>query len=228
MNIKNGLLALILFIPTFWMAAQSSSDWSLRTNAGVEFKVAKKWEAGMEIEYRRKENMSLTDQIRGGADMNYILNKYIKLGVGYELIADKKKKKDIFAWRNRFMMNVSFTYKYRGFTIGWRPRMQTTLMSDLESNDYYTDNYRWVSRNRFSLKYNIPHSPLNPYVRFEVFNHLFNEMKPLLYKKRISTGIEYKINKRHIFSLGYINENETFQAQTYKANIIQAGWMFSF
>ncbi len=224
---KGYFILILLMANTSWLLAQTT-DWGLWTDVGVEAKLSRKWAVGIGGQYRWKENISLTDQIRGSADVNYRLNKYVKLGVGYELIADKKKKKDIFVYRNRFMVQATGSYKYARFTASWRPRLQTTVLSDSELGDKAgTDNYRWVLRNRFGLKYNIRHVPLNPYANFEIYNRVFSDLASH-YKNRFGAGIEFNPGKHHSFDLGYKFESEVLASQKYKFNIINIGYTFSF
>ncbi len=224
---KRYLIIFLLSINVDLLFAQDT-DWRLWTDIGVEKKLSKQWTLGMGAEYRWKNDISNTDQIRGSADVSYRLNKYVKFGVGYELIADKKLKKDVFVYRNRFVIQATGSHKYARFTASWRPRLQTTILGDSEaSKKAGADNYNWVLRNRFGLKYNIRHVPLNPYVNFEIYNRLFSDFTSH-YKNRFGAGIEFNPGKHHSFDLGYKFDSEVFESQKYKFNIINIGYTFSF
>jgi hypothetical protein len=118
------------------------------------------------------------------------MNKYLKLGAGYVLIADKKVKRDIFEYRNRFFLQATGSYKYARFTGSWRTRMQLTLMeTDEPRGDIFEDDsYRWVWRNRFQLKYDIKGLPLTPYMNVELFHHLFNDRRARILPKPVQRG----------------------------------------
>ncbi len=223
---KRYLIILLLSANAGLLLAQDT-DWRLWTDVGVEKKLSKKWTLGVGAEYRWKNDISATDQIRGSADVSYKLNKYVKFGAGYELIADKKLKKDIFVYRNRFMVQATGSYKYARFTASWRPRLQTTILDDSETSKAGTDNYNWVLRNRFGLKYDIRHVPLTPYANFEIYNRLFSDLSSH-YKNRFGAGIEFTPSKHHSFDLGYKFDSEVFLSQRYKFNIINIGYTFSF
>ncbi len=224
---KKYLVIIILSANAAALFAQNT-DWRLWTEAGIEAKLSKKWTIGAGAEYRWKNDIGATDQIRGSADVGYKLNKYVKFGAGYELIADKKQKKDIFVYRNRFILQATGSYKYARFTASWRPRLQTTVLGDEEiAKKVGADNYNWVLRNRFGLKYNIPKVPVNPYASFELYNRLFSELDSY-YKNRFAAGVDINIGKHHSFDVGYKLDNEVFVSQKYRFNIINVGYTFSF
>ena len=59
---------LLLLANTSLLFAQNS-DWGLWTGINAEKKLSKNWELGVGTEYRWKDNISVTDQIRGSADV---------------------------------------------------------------------------------------------------------------------------------------------------------------
>ncbi len=228
MNLVKKIFIVFILLMNTTLVFTQTTDWRLWTDVGVEKQLSKKWTLGIEAEYRWKNDISATDQIRGSVDVSYRLNKYVKFGAGYELIADKKQKKDIFAYRNRFMVQATGSYKLARFTVSWRPRLQTTILGDSETNKKVgSDNYNWVIRNRFGLKYNIPKVPITPYTHFEIYNRLFSDLSSH-YKNRFSVGIEFNPGKHHSFDLGYKLDNEVFISQKYRFNIINIGYTFSF
>ncbi len=221
-------LMLLFFLLCTGKGWAQNDDWGLWTNIGVEKQLSKKWSLGLGGEYRWKEDITLTDQVRGSLDTEYKVWKFLKIGAGYELIADKKKKKDIFAYRHRFKIEAQASYKISRFTLSWRPRLQTTLYDNIELDDDDLDNYKWVIRNRFGLKYNIPKIPLKPYIQFETFNHIFSDIQPSYYKSRFSAGLEYSITKHHGIDLSYKHDSEILNDKKYTLNVIAAGYKFSF
>ena len=226
---KRCFLTMILLSSGILSFAQNS-DWSLWTSMEAEKKLSKKWDLGVEAQYRLKDNMSVTDQIRIGADISRKLGDYVKLGAGYELIAKHKIKQDNYVYRNRFRVQATGSYKYARFTASWRTRMQLTLMeTEAPRGDIFEDDsYKWVWRNRFGLKYDIKKTPLKPYANVELFQHLFSGSEPGYYKNRFSIGTEYKLNKRHSLEAGYILETEVDTKKKYSNNVFKVGYVFSF
>lgn len=221
-----GLAMIILSFSGITSAQET--DWGLWTTIGAEIKLSKKWQLEAGGEYRWKEEISTTDQIRGSFDVKYKVWKYVRLGAGYELIADKKKKKDIYVYRHRFKLDALANYKVQRFTLSWRPRLQTTLYDDQDLDKDDTDSYKWVFRNRFGVNYNIPKIPLKPYVQYELFHHIFSDLEPSYYKNRFTVGLEYTIAKKHEINLAYLYDNEILDSKKYYFNVISAGYKFSF
>jgi len=217
--------SIILTLCTAGLSAQNS-DWGVRTGIEVEKKLNKKWEIGFGGEYRWKEGMSLTDQIRGSFETGYKPWKFLKIGAGYELIADKKKKRDSYINRHRFKLDATGSYKYGRFTANWRPRLQITLYDDDDVDDDEPDNYRWVMRNRFGLNYNIPKIPVKPYIQIEIYHRVFNN--PDYYKNRFSTGLEYTITKHHEIDLGYKRDSEIANGKKSYFDVLAVKYKFSF
>ena len=226
---KKYFFTAIMFVNCLSLSAQNS-DWGLWTSLDAEKKLSKNWELGVTGQYRWKDNISVTDQIRGAVDISRKMGKYVKLSAGYELIAKYKTKKDIFVYRNRFRLNATGAYKYARFTASWRTRMQLTLLEkdDTQGAIFENDNYKWVWRNRFDLKYDIRKTPLKPYFNVELFHQLFGGSEPAYISNRISAGIEYKLSKHHTLEVGYKLENEIDARKKYRTNVVKLGYIFSF
>jgi len=230
LSIRNFLFAAILLANISLLSAQTN-DWGLWTSVDAEKKLGKNWELDIGGQYRWKDNISVTDQIRGSADISRKLGKHLQLGAGYELIAKKKVNKDVFVYRNRFRVQSKVSYKYARFTADWRLRMQLTMMEkeDLSGGITFDDDYhKWVMRNRFSLKYDIRKTPLKPYINFELFHQPFGGLEYSYYKNRFSVGTDYKINKRHSLEVGYKLENEVAGTVKSHFHVVKIGYTFSF
>ena len=225
LSIRKYFFAMILLANVSFVFAQSS-DLGLWTSIDAEKKLTKNWELDVAAQYRMKDNISLTDQIRGSVDIAFKTGKYLKLGAGYELIAKNKVKQETYVYRNRFRVQATGSYKYARFTAGWRTRMQLTLLEN--SNKPDVDNQKWVWRNRFGLKYDIRKTPLKPYINFELFHQLFSDLEYSYYQNRFSAGIEYSLNKRNTIEAGYKLETEVSGANKNKLNVIKLGYVFAF
>jgi hypothetical protein len=226
---KKYIIVLIMITNASFLFAQNS-DWGLWTSIDAEKNFLKKWDFSIDAQYRWKDNMSVTDQIRAGADISRKLGDYVKLGAGYELIAKHKVKNDEFVYRNRFRMQATGSYKYARFTASWRTRMQLTLLeTDEARGDFFQgENNKWVWRNRFALKYNIRKTPFKPYINFELFHNLFDGMEYSYYQNRFGIGMEYSLNKRHTLEAGYKRETEIDAKRKYNLNVIKLGYVYSF
>ena len=225
LSIRRYFIAMILLANVSFVFAQTN-DWGLWTSIDVEKKLSKNWELDVAAQYRMKDQMSVTDQIRGSADIAFKTGKYIKIGAGYELIAKNKIKKETYVYRNRFRVQATTSYKYARFTANWRTRMQLTLLEDSKKSD--VDNQEWVWRNRFGLKYDIKNVPLKPYINFELFHQLFSDLDYSYYQNRFSAGIEYSLNKSHTIEAGYKLEKEVVGKNKNKLNVVKIGYVFAF
>ena len=204
-------------------------DWGVWTTIDVEKKFYKRWNTGAGFEYRSKDGLSLTDQMRGSLGVQYNPKKIpFKFGVNYTLIADKKQKRDIFVNRHRFTLNATGSYKFNRFTASWRPRLQATFYDEADKDADELDDYRWVVRNRFGLKYNIKKTPLKPYIQYELFNRIFSDLSPSYYKNRFSAGVEISIGKKHEFDIGYKRDSELKNDKKYRFDVVSVGYAFSF
>jgi hypothetical protein len=210
------------------MVVAQQNDWGVWTTADIEKKLNKRWNAAAGLEYRTKDGLAKTDQIRSSLGAEYQPWKFIKFGAAYTLIADKKQKRDILVYRHRFTFNTTASYKFDRFTASWRPRLQATFYDKTEKDADELDNYRWVVRNRFGLKYNIRKLPLKPYVQFEIFNRIFSDIAPSYYKNRLSAGIEIGIGKRHTLDFGYKRDSELDNGKKYLFNAVTVGYTFAF
>ena len=204
------------------------NDWGIWTTVDIEKKLNKSWNADVGFEYRSKDGTSLTDQIRGSLGVDYKPYKFLKFGASYTLIANKKQKRDVFVNRHRFTLNATASYKFDRFTASWRPRLQATFYDPSEKDADELDNYRWVMRNRFGLKYNIKKTPLKPYAQYEMFNRIFSDLSPSYYKNRFSTGVEISIGKCHELELGYKRNSELKNDKKYRFDVVAVGYTFVF
>ena len=225
---KHIIFGVLLLLCVRTVVAQQN-DWGVWTTMDIEKKLNKRWNVGAGLEYRSQDGLSLTDQIRGSLGFQYNPKKTpFKFGVNYTLIANKKQKKDIFVNRHRFTFSATGSYKYDRFTASWRPRLQATFYDTTEKDPDELDNYRWVVRNRFGLKYNVPKLPLKPYVQIEIFNRVFSDLTPSYYKNRFSTGVEIGIGKRHELDFGYKRNSELKNDKKYLFNAVAVGYTFAF
>ena len=228
LSIRTFLFIIILLANVSQLFAQRN-DWDLRANIDVEKKLSKNWGLSVGTEYRGKVNLSATEQLRGTVSISRNLGKYVKLGTGYGLIANKKAERDNFEYRNRFYLQATGSYKYARFTTSWRSRVQLTIMGTDEprGNIFEDDSYKWVWRNRFGLKYDIKGLPLKPYINIELYNQLFSDLgSGGYYQNRFDVGFEYILANNHTIDAAYLLQNEIDNSK--KDNIIRLGYTFSF
>jgi hypothetical protein len=223
MKINDFITLIICLIPSL-SAFSQTSDWGMWTNAGTDFPLYRKLRMGVDLEYRRNNNIRSTDQIIASADINYRLHKYAKASLGYEFIACSEADVNPFAYYHRYKFRLPLSYSFMQFSIGWRPQLQV----DVEASRNFAETADCVMRNRFQLKYAISSTSLKPYMSIELFNRLFNPSSASHYKDRIAAGMEYCINPAHSFAIGYMIEPRYSRKPVFHTNVIQAGYLISF
>ena len=224
------VLAAILSANATLLFAQGG-EWFLWTGLDAEKGLSEKWKITLGAQYRRKDNMTETDQFRGSVDFSRTLGQYVQLGAGYELIAKHRTRQDVYVYRNRFRVQSRVQYKYDRFTADWRFRTQLTMMEkdDLSGGFTFDDEYhRWVFRNRFRLRYNIRKSPFRPYVSFELFHQPFSDLENSYFRNRLTIGTVYRINRSHNIEADYKLETNRNNSNSSKDHIIKIGYSYSF
>ena len=222
------LLGIYFFTSCYLPLFAQSNNWGLWTSIDAEKKLPNNWELNIAAQYRWKDNISVTDQIRGSADIYRKLGRFVELGAGYELIAQKNATQNMFVYRNRFRVQSRFSYNFAQFTADWRARMQLTMMEKENERIGFSfdDEYNiWVLRNRFRLRYNIIKIPLQPYISFEIFHQLFSDLENSYFQNRLTLGTNYKINNQHSVALDYILET---RINISNRSIVRIGYAYSF
>ena len=92
MTLRQSILALSLLFATCLMA-QENDEVGIWTELGIEKAITKKWDVGVGLEYRAQDR----SRFSAGLSTSYKLNKYLKLGIGYNFLysyrPDKYKDK---------------------------------------------------------------------------------------------------------------------------------------
>ncbi len=81
-------------------------------------------------------------------------------------------------------------------------------------------------RSRLRLEWGGKGWDFEPYVGFELFNNLDNEL--VLDKTRFSLGTSYKINSQHSVSVGYLFNNDVDEEPYEGKHVIDLGYSFKF
>ena len=92
MTLRQSILALSLLFATCLMA-QENDEVGIWTELGIEKAITKKWDVGMDLEYRAQDR----SRFSAGLSTSYKPFKFIKLGIGYNFLysyrPDKYKDK---------------------------------------------------------------------------------------------------------------------------------------
>jgi opacity protein-like surface antigen len=204
-------------------AAQAQSDFGIWTEVGVEKKINKKWNVGLDAEWRTRDNASKTDRWDVGVGTEYKITDWLKADAGYDFLYDKRIKttyhddgtpnKEAKFWQPRHRFHVSLT---GGVDLGrwqlrlrerwqytYRPEKTVSERYDYDQEDYddeektYSGKGTNVLRSRLQVGYNVPHSGLEPYANAELFNAWNVE------KVRYTVGLGWKVTKHHVVGISY-------------------------
>lgn len=210
-----------------------------------------RWDAGLGFFYRPVKPLKIAvgytfirDRRFGEAQAHYN-----KSGVmnGYNVEHD--------AWRNkhRAYLDLSGSLPLGRFTISLRERYQYTRMMAVDVTE---DKYRGVMspgydgphyggfplsetdvdrksakdkhylRSRLSLEYNIRHCPVTPFVFGELSNDLAGGFS--LDKKRVSAGIDWKVAKKHKFTIAYLWQTGADDEEEDGIHVLNLGYKLNF
>jgi hypothetical protein len=177
----------------------AQTDWGLWTSADAEYSlVPKRLSLDVGGEFRLKDDFKTIDKIKGVAGLDYKFNKYLKAGIGYELIYNSHNTKYEYQNRGLAYLNGSFEIGRLDFSI--REQFQATRVNGLSSSSSRI-NPKMHLRSKLKVGYDIPKSKLEPYVSAEAYYFLNanSEYDTKWTKFRYSAGIDYQLNKHNEF-----------------------------
>lgn len=208
------LLTLLLSVFIFTQVKAQTESYGIWSSIGIE-KDIKKWEFSAETELRTIYIARLIDRWSIGIGTDYELNKFLKIGLGYQFMNaldyDPDYSKFYFI-RNRIFLSATGKYKLSDFTFSLRERAQFTVKEDRIKTDGTVDDYNinpaWVWRNKFQIEYNIPKCKITPAVSIESFFDLNNPDGNNFENIRYILSFDYKLNKHnHIEIFGVVNSS---------------------
>lgn len=214
-----------LFALTTMTRAQSS-DFGTWYELGAEKKLSKKWSLGVEGEFRTRNNSRTADRWSAGLNAEYKIIRGLKASAGYALLYDNNQEEldlksdglrpnkwtpSYWGMRHRFNVSLTGNIDWGRLNVSLRERWQYTYRPEAEGKKYDFDDEAWTSvkgkgknvlRSRLQLSYDIPHWKFDPFANVEMFN-----TDKGIDKMRYQIGVDYKYQKKHVFSLTYRYQN---------------------
>jgi len=190
MFIRTIIISVFFALTCFKIEAQQSDLASWNVIAIKPEPFADRWASTLAFEYRRRDNMRVTDLYSGFAIVDFIVNKRLKVGLGYEIFFNNNPKG--YELEHRYYPELIYSMPLRGFRAAWRIRLQNTF------KEWQTPS--WEYRNR--LKINYPIRRLSPFVYIESYNR----PKGSLNKLRYAGGCSYTVGCQQ-FDLYYMQED---------------------
>jgi hypothetical protein len=203
MTIKRLLFISMLFI---WLPAISQNkDFGVWLGGNINHEIFKKVDIGLGVCLRTNQNASHTDQFYTDLGIGYKFNKYIAVSGNYRWIIKDESYNQYFS-RYRFYTDLKLLYPLSNFKFSTRFRLQSQYKQYAEKPEDKLPEY--YGRIKAQIYYNWPFIPFNPYVSAEWFYPLNNDAVKYADQKRLTIGIEYKINKKHSVDAEFLLQRE--------------------
>jgi len=230
-------------------AMAQSDDFGMWYEVGAEKKLSQKWSLGLEGELRTRNNTRTADRWSAGLSAEYKIVKGLKVAGGYTLLYDNNVEEldlksdglrpnkwtpSYWGVRHRLNLTLQGNKDFGRLNLQLRERWQYTYRPAAEGKKYDFDEEAWtnvrgkgknVLRTRLQASYDFPHWKLDPVANVEMFNDDSG-----IAKMRYQAGVEYKLQKRHVFSLTYRYQSVNSDDDDNEGNshLIGLGYKFKF
>jgi hypothetical protein len=222
------MLLITVLITNISYGQTDDEDWTSWSTIGVEYKLNKKWNFGIEEQLRLKENISEVDEFFTQFNADYKLFKNFKLGVGLRYIRENDNNGKIQGYDNYFRFNIDATYKHEinNLELGYRLRYQNKneLGVSYDEGDYVNQNIRFKT----SVKYDFKKWSLDPKFSAEIFNRFQEGKENGFNKYRLTLGTDYKIKNFGKLGVFYRLEKELNVDFPETKNIIGLNYTYTF
>jgi len=219
---KRLICIICTLVGTLLPASAQNDDFGMWYEIGAEKKLSRKWNLGVEGEFRTRNNSRTADRWSAGVNAEYKIIKGLKLSAGYNLLYDNNQEEltlksdglrpnkwqpSYWGVRHRLNLSLAGSVDWGRLSISLRERWQYTYRPEAADKKYDFDEETWtnirgkgknVLRSRLQLSYDIPHWKLDPFANVEMFNDGSG-----IQKMRYQVGVDYKYMKKHVFGLTY-------------------------
>ena len=214
---------LILLCTVCFPTSSLADDAGLIASVGASHKISKKASAGVEAEFRSRNNFRTADRFSLGADFSYKLLPWLKASAGYTLLIDNNRetltyqndgvtynnwRPSYWGVRHRFNVTLTGSYKIQRVELSLRERWQYTYRHSKVIDNFDFDEAEWedhevrgkgknVLRSRLQLEWDIPKCKFDPFASVEF--HTARDLE----KTRFIVGVNHSVKKKHSFKLYY-------------------------
>lgn len=229
-----GLFSRVFFTTLLLLTGFSVTAVAQATDFGLwsDIEFSKKLKNGMTLvldeEFRLRNQLRTTDKIQSTLELDYKINNYFNAGVCYALINYyhpgnmKHDYQNYWETRHRLSVFGEGEYNLGRFNFSLRERFQTTYRV-LDSVSTASVNPKFILRSKFSVSYNIPKIPVEPYAFCELFQVLNGPDKYKFEEYRFSAGLKYEISKQLSVKVGYVYSDEYDVEDGEKSNVATIG-----
>jgi len=142
-----------------------------RVSVGLEKKIVKGLHVYLDEEARFDNNFGSFDRLHTTLGLNYKVNRYFKVGLGYALIAPYSSTNSAFKdLRHRLFVDATGSVWMGDWTLSLKERFQWTYRTG-DFNEYQNPRSALTLKSRLTLKYR-GFKAVTPYLYFELRNYL--------------------------------------------------------
>ncbi len=199
-------LFFLFFLISFFGYAQNT-DTQLRLAASIDYKINKKWKAGLDYRYALEKDISTFQANVFQFAGEYKINKKMTIEAGYRFLTAYEGD------NQRLFASLKYDYKISRFIIRSRTRYQfSTPYFDTEFWNEFREPSQIV-RQRLSVDYDIPKSKLSLNLSSEIFIKWDNP--ELKYNRiRYYLGTDYKLKYGNTLGFSVFYEDRTNPQKT--------------
>ena len=221
---KQLIASLLLILCTLLFPTLShADDAGLVATIEASHKFSKKLSAGVETEFRSRNDFRTADRVSFGGDVSYKLSSWLKASAGYTLLIDNNREHLSFQddgvsynnwrpsyWGLRHRVSVSLTgsCKIQRVELSLRERWQYTYRPSKHIDNFDFDEADWedyevkgkgknVLRSRLQAEWDIPKCKYDPFASVEF--HTARDLE----KTRFIVGVDRSVKKKHDFKVYY-------------------------
>jgi len=217
------IAAILFFNALIFNSFSQRNDAALWAGIELDKGIYKKLDGHLKMAGRLNENFTHADYSFIDLGVDFKLNKYIGVTSAYVMNFKNSRMGNDWNTRHQWYGNVKLKYKLGDFKFTNRNQLQTNL------EDSRTNRGDWFYRNKTKITYQI-NKQFSPYIGYEAYFLL--GYKPQnergTYRNRYTAGLEYSLNKRSSFSLGYLVQTQTRRNAPDRIFAITAGYSHSF
>ena len=220
---KQLIVSLLLLCTALFPTLSHADDGGLVASIEASHKFNKKLSAGMEVEFRSRNNFRTADRVGIGGDVSYKVLPWLKASAGYTLLIDNNREKltyqddgvnynnwrpSYWGLRHRFNVSLTASHKIQRVELSLRERWQYTYRPSKVTDNFDFDESEWeddevkgkgknVLRSRLQAEWDIPKCKFDPFASVEF--HTTRDLE----KTRFIIGTSYSMKKKHNFKLYY-------------------------
>ena len=220
---KQLIISLLLLCLALCPTLSHADDGGLVASIEASHKFSKKLSAGLETEFRSRNNFRTADRLSIGGDVSYKVLPWLKASAGYTLLIDNNREKltyqddgvsynnwrpSYWGLRHRFNVTLTGSYKIRRVELSLRERWQYTYRPSKVTDNFDFDEGEWeddevkgkgknVLRSRLQAEWDIPKCKYDPFASVEF--HTTRDLE----KTRFIVGVDHSVKKKHNFKLYY-------------------------